>query len=68
MLIRPADVNAYEFIVVCALRAQQLQAGCTPRVSGDHTAMVTAQMEVLAGHVARADAMSDAPRQCQWQL
>jgi len=68
MVVRPADVNAYEFIVVCALRAQQLQAGCTPRVPGDHTVMVTAQMEVVAGHVARASAASDAPRQCEWQL
>ena len=67
MVIRPADVNAYEFIVVCALRAQQLQAGCTPRVPGDHAATVTAQLEVVAGHVTRADAASDAPRQCQWQ-
>lgn len=68
MVIRPADVNPYEFIVVCALRAQQLQAGCTPRVAGDHAVMVMAQMEVVAGHITRADAASDSPRQCQWQL
>jgi DNA-directed RNA polymerase subunit K/omega len=67
MVIRPADVNPYEFIVVCALRAQQLQAGCTPRVPGDHTVTVMAQMEVVAGHVTRAAATSDAPRQCGWQ-
>ena len=67
MLIRPADLNVYEFIVVCALRTQQLRAGCTPRVPGDHTAMVIAQMEVLAGHVTRADPTSDVPRQCGWQ-
>ena len=66
MVNRPADVNAYEFIVVCALRAQQLLAGCTPRLPGDHAVTVMAQMEVAAGRV-RADAASDA-RQCRWQL
>ena len=67
MVNRPAHVNAYEFIAVCALRAQQLLSGCTPRVPGDHAATVMAQMEVVAGHVARAGAASDAPKQCVWQ-
>ena len=67
MVRRPADVNAYEFIAVSALRAQQLRAGCTPRLPGEHTAMVMAQMEVAAGCVVRVDATSDAPRQCLWQ-
>ena len=67
MVIRPVDFNVYEFIVVCALRAQQLQVGCTPRVAGDHAVTVMAQMEVAARHVVRADATSDAPRQCAWQ-
>ena len=64
---RPAHVNAYEFIAVCALRAQQLQAGSTPRMPGDHAVTVMAQMEVVAGQVVRADAASDAPKQCFWQ-
>ena len=64
---RPRDGNAYEFIVVSALRAQQLLAGCTPRLSGDHTPMVMAQMEVAAGQVARAESTEEAPRQCGWQ-
>ena len=67
MVNRPATVNAYEFIAVCALRAQQLQAGCTPRMPGDHAVTVMAQMEVVAGQVMRADADSDAPKQCFWQ-
>ena len=67
MVSRPAHVNAYEFIAVCALRAQQLLSGCTPRMSGDHAATVMAQMEVVAGQVTRADATSDAPKQCVWQ-
>ena len=61
MVSRPADVNAYEFITVCALRAQQLLAGCTPRVAGDHMATVMAQMEVVAGKVARTHPASEAP-------
>jgi DNA-directed RNA polymerase subunit K/omega len=60
MVNRPADVNAYEFITLCALRAQQLLAGCTPRLAGDHRATVMAQMEVAAGKVTRADAASEA--------
>jgi DNA-directed RNA polymerase subunit K/omega len=67
MVTRPADVNAYEFIAVSALRAQQLLAGCTPRLPGEHTAMVMAQMEVAAGCVGRADASSETPLQCRWQ-
>ena len=60
MVNRPPDVNAYEFITVCVLRAQQLLAGCTPRIPGDHRATVMAQMEVVAGKVARAPAASEA--------
>ena len=67
MVSRPVTDNAYEFIAVCALRAQQLLSGCTPRVPGHHAATVMAQMEVGCGQVARADAASDAPRQCSWQ-
>jgi DNA-directed RNA polymerase subunit K/omega len=67
MVSRPADVNAYEFIVVCALRAQQLLSGSTPRQPGEHAATVMAQMEVAAGNVTRADPTSDAPKQCNWQ-
>ena len=67
MVTLPASVNMYEFIAVSALRTQQLLAGCTPRLPGEHAPMVMAQMEVAAGCVVRADATSDAPRQCGWQ-
>jgi hypothetical protein len=67
MVTRPAAANAYEFIAVSALRAQQLLAGCTPRLPGEHTATVMAQMEVAAGCIQRADPTSDAPLQCRWQ-
>jgi hypothetical protein len=69
MVTRPAHVNAFEFVVVSSLRAQQLLAGCTPRLPGDHGAATMAQMEVAAAYVSRAalDAVSE-PRQCGWQL
>jgi DNA-directed RNA polymerase subunit K/omega len=68
MVTRPAHLNAYEFVVVCALRAQQLLDGCVPRVEGDHNAATIAQMEVAAGHVTRAAPSESSPRQCIWQL
>ena len=69
MVIRPPHLNAYEFVVVSALRAQQLLAGCTPSLPGEHSAATMAQMEVAGGHVVRADGQSLAPpRQCGWQL
>jgi DNA-directed RNA polymerase subunit K/omega len=68
MVTRPAGSNAYEFVVVAALRAQQLLAGCVPRLAGDHGAPTMAQMEVAGGHVTRADVDGTSPRQCGWQL
>ena len=69
MVVRPVHLNAYEFVVVSALRAQQLLAGCVPRVEGDHGASTTAQMEVADGRVARDhNPATDALRQCGWQL
>jgi len=67
LVTRSSAVNAYEFIVVSALRAQQLLAGCTPRLPGEHTPMVMAQMEVAAGQVRRAESTDEAPKQCGWQ-
>ena len=67
MVSRPVNANAYEYIVLCALRAQQLIKGCTPRVPGEHAATTMSQMEVAGGFVTRADVDSDAPKQCIWQ-
>jgi DNA-directed RNA polymerase subunit K/omega len=53
MVNRPSHINAYEFAVLSSLRAQQLIAGCVPRVAGTHTAPTMAQMEVAAGYVTR---------------
>jgi len=68
MISRPSHLNAYEFAVVAGLRAQQLLAGCTPRVGGDHSAATMAQMEVAEGYVARSlDEGVAAPSPCGWQ-
>jgi DNA-directed RNA polymerase subunit K/omega len=69
MVVRPIHLNAYEFVVVSALRAQQLLAGSTPRVEGDHSPATKAQMEVALGRVARsANGEDESLRQCIWQL
>jgi DNA-directed RNA polymerase subunit K/omega len=67
MVNRPAHVNRYEFVAVCALRAQQLLAGCVPRVEGEHSAPTMAQMEVVAGRVTGARDAETGPKQCGWQ-
>ena len=54
MVSRPTHINAYEFAVLSALRAQQLIAGCVPRLAGTHNAATMAQMEVAAGQVTRS--------------
>jgi DNA-directed RNA polymerase subunit K/omega len=51
---RPAGVSAFEFVVLAGLRAAQLMRGCTPRVESGHKVMMTAQIEVASGKVARA--------------
>jgi DNA-directed RNA polymerase subunit K/omega len=56
VISRPPHLAAYEFAVVAALRAQQLLAGCTPRLCGEHSAATMAQMEVAEGCVARSGA------------
>lgn len=68
VVIRPTHLNAYEFVVVSALRAQQLLAGCTPLLPGEHSPATMAQMEVAGGRVARSEGQSLARPQCGWQL
>lgn len=53
MTVRPPHLAAYEFVVVSALRAHQLLAGCTPRLPGTHAAATMAQMEVAGGCIER---------------
>jgi DNA-directed RNA polymerase subunit K/omega len=70
MVVRPIHLNSYEFVVVSALRAQQLISGCTPRVDGNHAPATTAQMEVAQGHIARVppdDTTVVSHKQCTWQ-
>ena len=51
MVNRPPAGNAFEFVIVSALRAKQLMRGCTPRVATGHKVMMTAQLEVAAGKI-----------------
>ena len=67
MVTRPAHMNAYEFVVLAALRAQQLLAGCSPHLDGDHGAATMAQKEVAAGCIVRAGEGDPGPKQCGWQ-
>jgi DNA-directed RNA polymerase subunit K/omega len=60
MVNRPVHMNAYEFVVLAALRAQQLLAGCLPRLEGDHSAATMAQMEVAGGRVTRDEVATSA--------
>jgi len=46
MVKRPPEISAFEFVVVSALRAAQLQRGCRPRVLESPKVGVTAQQEV----------------------
>ena len=59
MVERPANYNAFEFVVVAGLRAAQLMRGCTPRIEGTHKVIETAQIEVATGLVARTAASED---------
>ena len=51
MVRRPKDMNAFEFVVLSALRAAQLQRGCTPRVEQSPKRAVTAQHEIAERRV-----------------
>jgi DNA-directed RNA polymerase subunit K/omega len=53
MINRSPASNAFEFVTIAALRSQQLQRGCVPRVIGNHKKITIAQMEVVAGLVTR---------------
>ena len=55
MVRRPADFNAFEFVVMSAQRAAQLTRGCIPLVASDaHKFITTAQMEVASYKVIRS--------------
>ncbi len=60
MVSRPERTNAFEFVVVSALRAAQLMRGCTPRVAAGFKHTTTAQMEVAAGKVAKVSELEGA--------
>jgi DNA-directed RNA polymerase subunit K/omega len=53
MVKRPAGMNAFEYVVLCGLRAAQLQRGCTPRVPPSEKVAVTAQRELAGRQIVR---------------
>jgi DNA-directed RNA polymerase subunit K/omega len=55
MVKRPVGMNAFEFVVLCGLRAAQLQRGCTPRVPPSPKVAVTAQHELAERKVVRSN-------------
>ena len=57
MIHRSPTSNAFEFVAVAALRTHQLKRGCTQRVPGEHKQTTLAQMEIVAGKVARLEAV-----------
>ena len=62
MVKRPNGMNVFEFVVLSALRATQLQRGCTPRVLPSKKIAVTAQHELAEGKIVRcADAAPPNP-------
>jgi DNA-directed RNA polymerase subunit K/omega len=61
MVNRSQASNAFEFVTVAALRNQQLTRGCIPRITGNHKQITIAQMEVVAGLVARVPAVPACP-------
>ena len=63
MVKRPADMNAFEFVVLSGLRAAQLHRGCTPRVEQSFKVAVTAQHEVAERKVLPLRAMDESSAQ-----
>jgi DNA-directed RNA polymerase subunit K/omega len=59
MVTRPPSFNAYEFVVVAALRSHQLMSGCVPQIEGDHKATTMAQLEVASGRITRVEVATD---------
>ena len=59
MVKRPDGMNAFEFVVLAALRAAQLHRGCTPRVEQSEKVAVTAQHEVAERKVLRLAATAE---------
>ena len=55
MVKRPAGFNAFEFVVMSAQRAAQLQKGCIPLIPAEsHKHSTTAQMEVASYLILRS--------------
>lgn len=58
----PSGWNAFEYVVIAALRTRQLVRGCRPRVPGPHKLTTMALLEVAAGKVVKlVDAATTSP-------
>ena len=56
MIDRSKLSNSFEFVVTAGMRARQLLAGSTPRVSvGEHKKTTVAQQEVITKQVERLE-------------
>jgi DNA-directed RNA polymerase subunit K/omega len=53
MINRPEGVNAFEFVILAALRTAQLMRGSVPRVVASPKPAITAQREVAEGKILR---------------
>jgi hypothetical protein len=59
MIKRPVEIGAFEFAVLCGLRAAQLSRGCLARVESSSLKFTTvAQIEVSEFRVVREAAAS----------
>jgi hypothetical protein len=65
---RPDGFGAFEFAVLASLRAMQLCRGCQPRIQGEHTVAVMAQMEIAGGAVGPATAADALPAVLELEL
>jgi RNA polymerase Rpb6 len=53
---RPAELGAFEFVILASLRAAQLMRGCRPKIDGFHKNTVIAQLEIAQGKVSAQSA------------
>ena len=61
MIKRPIEYSAFEFVILSALGAAQLQRGCTPHLASAHKVTTTAQLEVAAGLIVKLAADPSVP-------
>lgn len=63
MIQPPNEMGLFQFVTIASLRAGQLMRGCRPRVDGDHTTAILAQLEVAEQQVMPSPAIAESPAQ-----